>query len=302
MPPRLRYSCVTRRMWNDDKFRKLSAPPPNGQTLWLRLLTGPELGVIPGLFAAREGGLADALGWPLEGFREAMAEVMGHGIGEAMAKADWEAGLVWVPNAVKHNPPASLNVVRGWGAAFQELPDSPLKAEAYEALMAYLMARGEAWAKAWAMACPKPRAIQEQEQDLDPYCSGGSKDQYGSAEPAHQPPPPPEQAQPSELARKILARLRKSRAAVELGVAEESVALTLEVRGFEAGKRPDDVVRAVDQACGEADQAHGTNHRWTFDRLNKTLGSYVVNVRPPRSRDPTEHDPDALRIDPPPNP
>ena len=77
---KLRYSKVSRRIWDDAKFRQLSAPPPNGQTLFLRLLTGPELTCIPGLFPMGEAAMAEALGWDLEGFREAFREVFAKGL------------------------------------------------------------------------------------------------------------------------------------------------------------------------------------------------------------------------------
>lgn len=149
-----RYSKVTRRMWNDADFRELSAPPPNGQSLWQRLLTGPELTCIPGLFPAWEAGLADALRWPLEGFREAFLEVSSKG----MAKADWKAGLVWVPKAPKHNKPASPNVILSWGSVWEELPECDLKEEAYRHLRAFAEGWGEAFLKAFDQAIPESGA------------------------------------------------------------------------------------------------------------------------------------------------
>jgi hypothetical protein len=143
-----RYSKITRRMWNDTKFRELSPIPPCGQGLWFRLLTGPELGVVPGLFAAREGGLADALNWPIAAFRKAWKEIRD----AEMADADWRAGLVWVPNAIRHNEPASPNTVAYWRKAANELPECPLRAAAFVELAAYLEAMGPAWIAAWELA------------------------------------------------------------------------------------------------------------------------------------------------------
>lgn len=160
---RLRYSAVSRRMWVDEKFRRLSAPPPNGQTLWFYLLTGPELGCIPGLYAAGEMALAEALGWPLEGFREAFGEVFREGL----VKADWKARVVWVPNAIRHNPPASPNVVRSWRSAFDELPDSKLKAEALCGLKTFVEGMGEGFRKGFAEAFGQVSPNQDQDQDQD---------------------------------------------------------------------------------------------------------------------------------------
>lgn len=165
-----RYSKVARRMWNDEGFQELSAPPPNAQTLWVRLLTGPELTSIPGLFPAREVALADALGWPLEGFREAFREVFLKG----WAKADWRAGLVWIPKAPRYNAPESPNVIRGWRSIWAELPECNLKREALQGLRAFAEALPEGFQKAFreafgeAFAKGMPNQEQEQEQDLTP--------------------------------------------------------------------------------------------------------------------------------------
>ncbi len=167
-----RYSKVSRRMWVDEKFLRLSAPKPNARTLWQRLLTGPELGCIPGLFPARLAALAEDLEWPLPALKKCWGEIEREG----MAEADWKRGLVWVPKAIEHNEPESPNVVRGWRVAWRELPDSELKDRARAALRSHLVAMGEPWAKAFdeatgkaspkpsAKALPHPSANQEQEQ------------------------------------------------------------------------------------------------------------------------------------------
>lgn len=147
-----RYSRVSRRIWNDAGFRGLSKPPPCGQALFLRLIAAPEMGTIPGLFQAWESGLAEAMGWPMKGFREAFAEVSSNG----MAKADWTVGLVYLPNGIKHNEPANPNVVRGWRNSWSELPDCKLKAFAHSRLAEFLETKGEPFAEAFANACPKP--------------------------------------------------------------------------------------------------------------------------------------------------
>jgi len=156
-----RYSKVSRRVWNSPSFKKLTQPKPCGAWLFFRLLTGPELSNIPGLFQAWEAGLAQALGWSAKDFRKAFAEVLGSG----MAQADWSVGLVWLPGAISHNEPESVNVVIGWRTAWQELPECKLKASAEASLMAWAEAKGEAWAKAFERATGKTRSIQEQKQE-----------------------------------------------------------------------------------------------------------------------------------------
>lgn len=136
-PDEGRYSKVSRRIWGSKDFRELSAPKPNAQTLWLRILTGPELGCIPGLFEAWEGGLASALRWSVRDFRRCWEEIEGR----KMASADWNVGLIWAPNAIHHNFPENPNTVKGWRLAWKELPDCALKQRAAKAMMCVFAAK-----------------------------------------------------------------------------------------------------------------------------------------------------------------
>ena len=167
-----RYSKVSRRMWGDSNFQALSKAPPNAQSLWQRLLTGPELGCVPGLFPARIGGLADALDWSKEDTQRCWEEIASKG----MAEADWTAGLVWVPNAIAHNEPANPNVVTGWRLALCEMPECALKHKAVEELRSYLETMGENWLTAFdtmqaksatvkASPNPSPKLSGKQEQE-----------------------------------------------------------------------------------------------------------------------------------------
>ena len=161
------YSMVLRRTWNDAKFRALTAAPPNGQTLFLRLLTGPELTMIPGLYCAWEAGLAQALGWELSDFRSTLAQVCRQGL----AKVDWKVGVVFVPKAIKHNPPANPNVVRSWSTHWDLIPDCDLKIEAHHTIKEALRNLGPTMASTFAQGCPinsiQPWPIQEQEQEQE---------------------------------------------------------------------------------------------------------------------------------------
>ena len=169
-----RYSKIFRRMWNDEKFRALSQPKPCGQSLWMRLLCGPELGPVPGLIIAREPGLADALRWQLEPFRQSFTELSRLG----MAEADWDAGLVWVPNAIMYNEPANPNVVKSWEDAWAELPECCLKNKAYLRLYDYMKGRGESFAEVFANHCrnhsenhcPNQDQDQEHKQEQEKPC------------------------------------------------------------------------------------------------------------------------------------
>lgn len=185
-----RYRKVSVRMHADAEYRRLTPPPPCGQSLFNDFLTGPDTTNIPGVFKAREGGIADRLNWPIEGFRKAFREVSGEAFADAtgktpkpLAKADWDAGLVFVPGAIKHNAPESPNVIRAWRDTWEELPECDLKSEAYRHLRDFIETKGEGFQKAFREAIPEPswegcrQAIanqeQEQEQEQTPQSPPG---------------------------------------------------------------------------------------------------------------------------------
>lgn len=147
-----RYSKISRRIWNDEKVRRLSRPPPCGQSLFVRLLVGSELTIIPGVFQAWESGLAEAMGWSLKGFRKAFEEI----VREDLARANWQTGFVFVPNAINHNEPPNPNVVLSWEDAWSELPECDLKAQAYDKLREWAISKGDSWLEAFDKACRKP--------------------------------------------------------------------------------------------------------------------------------------------------
>ncbi len=147
------YRKVKITMWDDPKFRVLSPLPPSGQSLFIYLLTSPFTGIIPGLFKAGRAAMAEELGWMTEDFDLALGEALALG----MVKADMQARVFWLPNAAKHNPPASLNVVKSWVRAFELLPDCPLKWEARDSLKAVCYGVSRAMGEAFDMALPLPK-------------------------------------------------------------------------------------------------------------------------------------------------
>jgi hypothetical protein len=152
------YRRITVRMWGDAKFRELSPLPPSGQSLWMVLLTGEQTDIIPGLFRIGEAAFAEQLGWSLEAFRKAFQEVSAKG----MVEADWQARLVWVPNAVKHNPPQNPKVIKHWKRPWSLLPECPTKDKAWQELKGLAEAFGKGWLEAFLEVCPEPLAYQKQ--------------------------------------------------------------------------------------------------------------------------------------------
>lgn len=140
-----RYRKIEVRTWADERFRRLSPIQPSGQGLWFFLLTGPHTGPIPGLFRAGRAAMAEELDWDVEAFDEAFQEVFENG----MAKADFKARLVWLPNALKHNKPESPNVVRSWRVELDILPECDLKNEAISRIREILESIGPSYVQAF---------------------------------------------------------------------------------------------------------------------------------------------------------
>jgi hypothetical protein len=143
--PRPRYRQIQVRMHSDRKFMALSDPPPCGKYLWYYLLSGPHTGIIPGVSVAGEAQLAEALKWSLEGFRESFRECAEKDI----VMADWKARVLFVPNALRHNPPQNPNVVKSWRDAWEEVPECELKSLIFLRIRSFLSTLGEEYARAF---------------------------------------------------------------------------------------------------------------------------------------------------------
>ena len=153
-----RYRLVETRFWSDAKVRALSKPQPCGQFLLLRLMTGPETIIIPGVIVTTRAGLAEKMGWDAKGFGKSFAELFRDG----WAKADWDAGLIWLPTAIKHNSPANPNVVKGWAKEWPEVPECALKSEILQELREHIERLGKGFAEAFAERFPDGSSNQEQ--------------------------------------------------------------------------------------------------------------------------------------------
>lgn len=141
-----RYSKVSMELWGDDKFTALTPLRPSGQALWLYLLLSPYRCIIPGLtLNIGFGTLADRLPtWGAAAVRKHWEEIEG----QRMAKADWRAGVIWLPKAIAHNEPESPNVIRSWAKV--PLPKCDLIAEALDTLRRYIdSSLGEAFIEAF---------------------------------------------------------------------------------------------------------------------------------------------------------
>jgi hypothetical protein len=164
-------------LWQDEIFRKLSPIPPCGQGLFIKLLTGPQSGPIPGLTRAGRAALAEEFEWSLEDFDKVFQEASDLGLVEA----DWKCRLLYVPSAITANPPQSPNVITSWGSEWTVIPNGAIKTKAYEALKTACCNGGDKFSEAFAKtilkpngtASQKPMPIQEQEQVVDSGIDSG---------------------------------------------------------------------------------------------------------------------------------
>jgi len=96
--------------WSDDEV-----------LLGLYLLTGPPR-QTEGLFRARKQRMASDRKWSMERFEEAFAGLLARGFVEF----DETVSLVFLPRALKYQPPANQNVAKHAAKRILALPDSPL--------------------------------------------------------------------------------------------------------------------------------------------------------------------------------
>lgn len=150
-------------MWGDERFRALTPMAPSGQALFVFLITGPFTSQVPGLIRAGLGALADELRWPSKALAKAFREIAD----QRMAFADLDARLIYLPNALKHNPPGNPNVIKSWASELAVLPECALKRQALAAMRPQIVSMGEGFAKAFDEVCAKalPKASPNQEQE-----------------------------------------------------------------------------------------------------------------------------------------
>ncbi len=133
------YRLVDTHIHGDEKVRALTPEPPSGRGLFKHLLICPELGPLPGVIRARAAGLAESLEWPLEAFHACFDELLPAGL----AQVDWKAGLVFLTNGIRFNPPNNPSQITGWLRHWSALPDTPLKTVIWERYRAHFAADAE---------------------------------------------------------------------------------------------------------------------------------------------------------------
>jgi len=144
-----RHRRVDVRYHKDAKVRPLSK---DGRALFLHCLCcGFDRGP-PGLLDTLPEQLAKVVNCPPRELVATMREIQKAGIMEA----DWEAGVIWIPNRVYGDEPRSPDNVRAWAGGWDEVAECALKAKAWETLRAYCESRGAPFVEAFMAACPHP--------------------------------------------------------------------------------------------------------------------------------------------------
>ena len=113
-----RYRKIEVRIWNDKKFRSLD---DKTKLVFFMLLTHPDTNQI-GFIRARSVTLAMDLGWDSNAMLKAIRKLCDMG----MLMADEEAGLMFLPNFLKYNPPNGLNGAKSWEGLLDLLPECDL--------------------------------------------------------------------------------------------------------------------------------------------------------------------------------
>lgn len=166
-----RYRKIDVRIWNDRKFRELD---DNAKLAFLLLLTHPDTNQL-GFIRSRSVSLAFDLGWHSDAMSNAIQTLCQKG----MLMADEMAGLMFLPNFLKYNPPNGVNGAKSWTGLLDLLPECDLRDQALIRLKPLIdgLPKGtregipedimNAIQDAIRNGSPQPSRIQEQEQDIN---------------------------------------------------------------------------------------------------------------------------------------
>jgi hypothetical protein len=203
------YRVVLVSMWSDQRFARL---PPEAMLLLLYLRTGPASQPITGVALCGPMATAEALNWNAARFRRAFAALER----AELARADWGARLVWLPDAIRERAPDNPNIVRGWRAYAGLIPDCPLRVEIRREILAVLKGRGGEFVSAFVKAFPErcrepspepftegsPERWGEQEEDEDRE-GDGERDREGDGEREREIAPPPPARADADVSRAV---------------------------------------------------------------------------------------------------
>lgn len=121
-------------LWSDPKVISLGKPKSSTLMLFLYLLTHPNSGRIPGVLFESLPSIAVRMGWKTATARELFKVLEGEGL----AYIDSDHWLVWLPNAIKYNPPRGVAEIKLWQREWQGVAKCDLKTRIASELAAHL--------------------------------------------------------------------------------------------------------------------------------------------------------------------
>lgn len=181
-----RYKKIDVRIWNDAKFNALNS---DARLIFLFMLTSPQTTMVGAV--------------PVDKYtvsRILKINDIRYGIGYkqlseyGMLEYD-EAGIYWIKNFLKYNPPENPKVVISWSSLLDLFPECPLLIKIAKSVLRACETRGEAYVKAlnpefkklakydatygttYGTAYGMPYQEQEQEQEQDIYADTEAKDE-----------------------------------------------------------------------------------------------------------------------------
>lgn len=173
-----RYKKIDVRIWNDAKFNALSS---DARLIFLFMLTAPQTTMV-GAVPVDKHTVSRILKFDDIRYGIGYKQLSEYG----MLEYD-EAGIYWIKNFLKYNPPENPKVVISWSSLLDLFPECPLLIKIAKSVLKACETRGESYAKAlhpefkklakydiangmpYGIAYGMPYQEQEQEQEQDIY-------------------------------------------------------------------------------------------------------------------------------------
>lgn len=183
-----RYKKIDVRIWNDAKFNALSS---DARLIFLFMLTSPQTTMV-GAVPVDKHTVSRILKFDEIRYGIGYKQLSEYG----MLEYD-EAGIFWIKNFLKYNPPENPKVVISWSSLLDLFPECQLLIKIAKSVLKACETRGEAYVKAlhpefkklakydmsngmpYGIAYPMPyqEQEQEQEQEQDIYTHTEAKDE-----------------------------------------------------------------------------------------------------------------------------
>ena len=181
-----RYKKIDVRIWNDAKFNALSS---DARLIFLFMLTSPQTTMV-GAVPVDKHTVSRILKFDEIRYGIGYKQLSEYG----MLEYD-EAGIFWIKNFLKYNPPENPKVVISWSSLLDLFPECQLLIKIAKSVLKACETRGEAYVKAlhpefkklakydmsngmpYGIAYHIPYQEQEQEQEQDIYTHTEAKEE-----------------------------------------------------------------------------------------------------------------------------